>query len=196
MKKKFAVVALVGVLALLSTSCLFSMQGFVVLKGKINAGDSTKAVFTLHPTSTQKFKEFQFVLVGTSNPAALKVTKATWGTNGAFGGPAKMLASGNLANVLIADGGCESSGLAFGNVSGVTWKGFLTSTEVSNKGKPAKKVIVEVGLKAPNDAANAGIAVTGVTGMWQDDGDGILNVADIFVCTGIASTSVWVQGAA
>lgn len=196
MKKKIAVVALVGVLALLSTSCLFSMQGFTVLKGKINAGDSTKAQFTLHPTSTTKWREYQFVLVGTSNPAALTVRKATWGTNGAFGGPSKMPSSNNLATTLVADGGCESNGLAFGEVTGMTWKGFFTSTQVANKGKPAKKVVVEVGLKAPNDATDTGVGVTGVTGMWQDDGDGILNVADVFVCTGIASTSVWVEGAA
>ncbi|HEU4356091.1 MAG TPA: hypothetical protein VFT27_10925 [Actinomycetota bacterium] len=191
-----AVIGLLAVLALVSTSCLFSMQGFTVMKGAINAGDSTKAQFTLHPTSTQKFREYQFVLVGTDNPTALSVKKATWGTNGAFGGPSNMPSSGNLASVLVTDGGCQSNGLAFGDMTGITWKGFFTSTEVANKGLPGKKVIVQVGLKAASDATDAIVGVTGVTGMWSDDGDGILNVADAFVCTGIASTSIWVNGPA
>lgn len=194
--KKVAVIALVGVLALLLTSCLFSMQGFTVLKGAINAGDATKAQFTLHPTSTTKFRAYQFVLVGTNSPTSLSVKKATWGTNGAFGGPANMPSSNNLATTLVADGGCESNGLAFGDMTGITWKGFFTSTQIANKGQVSKKVIVQVGLKATNDATDAAIGVTGVTGVWEDDGDGVLNVADTFVCTGIASTTIWVEGAA
>ncbi len=196
MQKKIMVVALVGVLALLSTSCLFSMQGFTVLKGKINAGDSTKAQFILHPTSTTKYKEYQFVLVGTDNPGVLSVKKATWGTNGKFGGPVNMPSSNSLAGTLVTDGGCQSSGLAFGEMTGITWKGFFTISEVANKGKPAQKVIVQVGLKAANDATDTIVGVAGVTGMWSDTGNGVPGAEDTFVCTGIASTSVWVEGAA
>jgi hypothetical protein len=192
---KKAVIGVLAVLALVSTSCLFSMQGFTVLKGAINAGDSTKAQFTLHPSTTTKFKEYQFVLVGTNSPTTLAVKKATWGTNGAFGGPANMPSTDTLDDTLVADAGCESNGLTFAEMTGITWKGFFTITEVANKGQVNKKVIVQVGLKAANDAADTVVGVTGVTGMWSDTGNGVPGPEDAFICTGIASTSIWVEGA-
>jgi len=195
MKKKTAVVALVGVLALLSTSCLFSMQGFAVLKGQIKAGEKTTAQFILHPSSTDKLKGFQFVLLGTDRTDAIKTLRPVWGTNGAFGGPVKMLGSSALPGAMaIAD--CTSGGISFSDLSGFTWKGYLTPNEVGNRGKPAKQVIVQGGVKALADSDDALANIAGVTGVWVDDGDGLVNSADSFLCTGIAITNVFVKGAA
>lgn len=195
MKKKVVLVALVGALALLSTSCLFSMRGFAVLKGSINAGDSTKAQFVLHPTSTEKLKGFQFVLLGTDRTDAITTQRPTWGTTGTFGGPVKMLGSSALPGA-IATADCTSSGISFSEITGFTWKGYLTPTEVSNRGAPGKTVIVEGGVKALAGAPNAMASVAGVTGQWIDDGDGLVNGADSFICMGIAITNIYVKGTA
>lgn len=193
MKRKVMVGVLAGVVALVSTSCLFSMRGFTVLKGSIKAGDSTKAQFLLHPTSTEKLRGYQFVLLGTDRTDAITTQRPTWGTNGTFGGPVKMLGSSALPGALTtAD--CTSSGISFSELAGFTWKGYLTPTQVGNRGAPGKTVIVEGGVKALAAAPDALANVAGVTGQWVDDGDGLVNGADSFLCMGIAITNIYVNG--
>ncbi|GIV00020.1 MAG: hypothetical protein KatS3mg014_1635 [Actinomycetota bacterium] len=56
--------------------------------------------------------------------------------------------------------------------------------------------VVEVRLSAKTTATtDERSPVVGVTGSWADDGDGIPESTDTFVCTGISSSSVYVLSA-
>ncbi len=59
----------------------------------------------------------------------------------------------------------------------MTWKGFATPSDVNDKNKSKKDVIVEVGVKATDTASDGDHEVFGVTGAWFDDGDGIPEAA-------------------
>ena len=66
---------------------------------------------------------------------------------------------------------------------------------ISDKGLVTQKAIVDVVVKA---AASAGTdenyGVIGVSGSWEDDGDGVVEDAnDLYVCTGGASTTLYVR---
>ena len=198
MKRKL--LGLVAVpLVLVLTSC-FSLQKFSLLKGALAPGKATTAEFVVRPASTQNTglnKEYQFILVGVANGSpsgnpALAVQKAQWGVNGKFGGPQSMPTSAALAGAIGTD--CDTSGFSFSGLSGsVTWKGFVTLNPIADKRDPTKTSVIDVGVKAisaatANDTAN----VIGLTGAWEDDGDGIINAPDSFICTGNATTSVFI----
>ena len=199
--KRLGMLAIGGTLALLLSSC-FVLQGFSLQATSVRPGNSTKAQFVLHPMQTAKTAEgtgipirtnYQFVVVGVPDSNDLVVGKATWGTNGKFGGPQNMLASTALPGAM-ATSGCSSNGLDFASITNTTWKGFLTQGPINDRGLVDDKAIVQVGIKAKASAATAtSNAIFGIQGTWVDDGDGFLNSADDFFCMGIASSTLYVK---
>lgn len=191
--KKFLIVAVAGVMALLLSSC-FVMQGFSVKATSLVPGKGTKAVFVLHPASTTATKYYEFVLVGVDDGGDLSVGKAKWGTNGTFGGPFAMSYRASLDDLVATDGTCSSYGFNFASVTGITWKGFLTPNLVNDKGRVDTKVVVQVGVKAAAGAASGSEPVIGVSGWYQDvNDDGNLDAGDVYFCTGSSSVSLYVK---
>jgi len=191
--RRAATLLAAAVLPLVLSSC-FVLQSFSVTAGTLALGEKTTARFTLRPTSTSPDKSYQFVVVGVDNPAQLAVGKATWGTNGTFGGPAPMVAEPNLDDALVA-AACGSNGVTFDEVTGMTWKGFRTATKVADKGKVGTPAVVDVVIKAKSTAStDTRDGVVGWTGTWLDDGDGIVesNGDDAYACSGFATSSVYI----
>ena len=203
MKKRLLLGAIAAPLVLLMTGC-FGLQGFIVLKPALAPGKGTTARFTVHPTWSVKTppysNAFQFVLVGvsvgeTSGNPALNVKKATWGTNGAFGGPYAMAGSPNLASSIDSAGACSGIGYDFSGGSSLAWKGFMTPNKVNDRQKVGTSVNIDVGVAAKSAATSGDWAeVAGVTGVWIDSTSsglvGTPDSADEFDCTGNASAFI------
>jgi len=113
--RRAATLLAAAVLPLVLSSC-FVLQSFGVTAGTLTPGAKTKAVFTLRPNSTSPDTNYQFVVVGVDDPAQLAVGKATWGTNGRFGGPAPMVAESGLDEALVA-ASCGSNGVMFDEIT-------------------------------------------------------------------------------
>jgi hypothetical protein len=190
--KKLLTVAAAGALALVMTSC-FTLQGFSVLATSVQPGGKTKAQFVLRPAFTTKDKAKQFIMVGVPNSGALTVGKAIWGTNGKFGGPVPMSYTANLPTLVINEGACNSNGLDLANVTGITWKGFLTANVVGDRGRVDTKVIVQAIVKAIASATESNYTVIGVTGRYQDQDSNGPDPGDLWSCTGTASVSLYVK---
>jgi hypothetical protein len=193
MRKK----ALFGLLAiplvLLLSGC-FALQGFWINANTIKAGGKgTKAVFQIQPVRGQNDTLHQFFLVGVQDNNHLRAGKARWGTNRVFGGPYPLPVSPNLATLIGGD--CTSNGFNLADVTGVTWEGYMTPEPVNDRNKVKKDVLVQVGLKAMASATTGSKAVIGVTGMWIDDDDGIVEASDAFQCSGVSQVFVDVTAA-
>ena len=193
LRRFWLVPAAVG-LAMLTASC-FTLQGFVLLSGAVAQGGKTTARFQLRPRNVSDERDFQFVLVGVPDSGHIIVGKSLWGTNNNFAGPFTMSVEGNLADVLADDGGCATNGLAFNSITGVTWKGFMTPNGVRTRGDVNEKVHVDVALRSAADAPVNNYGIFGVTGVWDDDGDDVIDTGDTFDCTGIASVGLYVASA-
>jgi hypothetical protein len=189
MRKK----ALFGLLALplafLLSSC-FVLQGFWIKSNQISVGGKgTKAVFQIRPATSTDDRAYQFFLVGVDDDGDLKATKGTWGVNREFGGPYPLTTNANLATTIGSD--CTSNGFDLAEVTGITWKGYITPTAINDKNKVKQDVITEVGIKANAGATSGDHEVLGVTGAWvDDDEDGVVEASDIFLCTGVSQVSV------
>ncbi len=98
----------------------------------------------------------------------------------------------NLATI-IGDQ-CSSNGFNLADVTGMTFKGYVTPNVVNDKDKVNKDVIVQVGLKAVGGAAAGTEPVIGVTGMWiDDDAAGVIGAPDAedsFLCSGVSQVFV------
>ena len=188
MRKKALFGLLAIPLAFVLSSC-FMLSGFWLQANTLVAGGAgTKAVFQLHPTANGGDNNYQFFLVGVDDDNALRVTKARWGTNGTFGGPYPLGVAADLATTIGSD--CQSNGFDLSSATGITWKGFVTPTSINDRNKPNKDVLVEVGVKAIAGATATEWPVIGVTGAWSDDGDGVPEASDTFLCTGVSQVSV------
>jgi len=188
------VVGVAGIMAVVLSSC-FALTGFVILDSSLSPGQSTKARFTVRPYVPDTDKFFQFFLVGTSAPDDIGVGKGVWGANGKFGGPDQMDNHANLASELEASGDCSGGGLDFSAVYGsLTWRGYATAKKVGG-GDVNKVATVEINVKAKSGADHdISVNVMGITGAWDDDGDGVPeDDQDTFYCTGNATTNIWVN---
>jgi hypothetical protein len=190
--KKLRVIGALGVAVLVLSSC-FAMAGFVILDSSLAPGQATKARFSVRPYVPGAGGYRQFFLVGNTSPSDISVGKGVWGANGNFGGPENMEALAALAAALDASGDCSAGGLDFSTVYGsFTWKGYATRDVVG--GNVNKTATVDIAFKAKAGAANeVSVNVMGITGAWDDDGDGVPESADdSFYCTGNATTNVWI----
>lgn len=191
MRKKW-LLGLVAVPLVLLTSCLFMLQGFIVLDGNLGQGEKTKARFTLRPYDETNERVYQFVVVGVTDSGDLKVGKATWGTNGKFGGPKPMPVSQPLPAAMATADTCSTSGFDFASVTSTTWKAFMI--RIRTKGKVNQTARVDAVVKATQGATtDTSHSVIGVTGIWVDDGDGIVNDVDTFICSGAGTSSIYVH---
>lgn len=191
--RKVWLVPAAATMAILLSSC-FTLQAFSLLVGAVPQGGKTTARFTLRPLSTNDDRFHQFVIVGVPSSGGVSAGKATWGTNGTFGGPERMPVSADLPGVLATDGGCSQNGVAFEDITNVTWKGYLTDGRVRTRGLVDQKSTTDVVVRAASDAStDTNYAVWGVTGVWDDDGDGIVETQDDFLCTGLATVSLYVE---
>ncbi len=138
-------------------------------------------------------RQFAFVIVGVSD-TDIAVGKAVWGTNGQFNGPLPMVVSAGLPAAMGTQ--CSSNGLDFADITGVTWKAYLTPQKIRDFAAVDKKAVVQVNIK-PKDTATAetNYQLIGVSGVWVDDGDTAVDSDDTFACNGIA-TSGFVTNAA
>ena len=192
--KKLAVMGVAGVMAFVLSSC-FSLTGFVLLDASLAPGQSTKARFTVQPSSTTSSKYVQFFLVGNDSTDDLSVGKGTWGTNDKFGGPETMSNEAGLAAALDGSDDCVSGGLDFGAVyPNFTWKGYTTVRAISDKGKVSQKSVVDINVKVKAGAdTDVPVTVMGITGMWDDtDDNGNIDPTDAFQCSGNATTSLYI----
>jgi hypothetical protein len=65
---------------------------------------------------------------------------------------------------------------------------------VRTKGKVNQTARVDAVVKATQGATTGtSYSVIGVTGVWFDDGDGVVNGADDFSCSGASTSSVFVH---
>jgi hypothetical protein len=188
MKKKLLLVLGVGALGITMSSC-WVLQSFTVLDYTLNIGQGTKAQFTLRPMADQNDRQFAFVIIGVGDTTAIGVGKATWGTNGQFNGPLPMGVSAPLPAAMGSQ--CQSNGLNFNTVTGITWKAYLTPQKIRDFARVEKKAVVQVNLKAKVGATgNTNEQLVGVSGIWIDDGDTTVDSGDTFLCNGIATSSV------
>jgi hypothetical protein len=189
--KRLALIGVAGLMAFV-LSCGFALQGFVILDTSLSPGQATTARFTVRPLAPGAGQNVQFFLIG-RNDTTLKVGRGTWGTNGTFGGPTRLAVKGALAQALSDSDDCNSGGLDFSAVHPMfTWKGFATKTAVG--GNVNKTATVDIRLKAAATVDDAFVAgVMAVTGSWTDTGNGVPDGADTFVCTGNATTSVYIK---
>jgi hypothetical protein len=131
-------------------------------------------------------------MIGVDHPGDIGVGKAVWGTNKKFGGPLGMFVSVPLATSLGSQ--CQANGLNFNTITGMTWKSFVTPHGIADKGLVAQKAVSTVALKAKSAATSGDtVGVVGIAGVWVDDGSGTLGPEDIFFCTGISTSSIYIQ---
>ncbi|MGB7806602.1 MAG: hypothetical protein WBM72_13480 [Actinomycetota bacterium] len=188
MKRKTLLLLTALPMALLLSSC-FVMQGFWINANSIVAGGkATKATFQIHALRGSGDTFYQFFLIGVSDSDDLKAGKATWGTNHVYGGPYPLPSSANLASIIGSD--CQSNGFDLASVTGITWRGYTTPTPINDKNKVNKDVMIQVGLKAIASATATEQPVIGVTGAWSDDGNGVPEASDGFICTGVSQVFV------
>jgi hypothetical protein len=189
------VFAVAGVAVLALSSC-FALTGFILQDSSLAPGESTKARFTVRPYVPDGTPFIQFFLVGYSSTEDISLGKGTWGTNGNFGGPTPLDIDGDLAQALNDSDDCNGGGLDFQDVFGtLAWKGYTTQSEVGG-GNVNKVATVDVNLKAKGTSAGStSVNVMGITGAWDDDGDGDPEATDTFYCTGNATVNVWVKAA-
>jgi len=195
MRKRLSLAIGATALTLLLSSC-FVVQSFTVLDYTLKPGQATKARFTLRPANWDNLfgppvagAQYEFVIVGVETDEDLAVLTAKWGTNGTFGGPVPMAVNGGLVAAIGST--CGGFGLDLTDISGVTWKAFITPGKIRDRNLYEKKVVVEVGFKAKAVASPGdNWQVFGVAGEWVDDGDDTLDGGDLFGCTGLEIASV------
>ncbi len=188
MKRKTLLLLAALPLTLLLSSC-FVMQGFWVNANSIVAGGkATKATFQIHALKGSGDTAYQFFLLGVDDANNLKAGKATWGTNHVYGGPYPLPSSADLASIIGSD--CQSNGFDLSSVTGITWRGYTTPTPINDKNAVNKDVMIQVGVKAVSGASAQEEPVLGVTGAWSDDGDGVPEASDSFICTGVSQVFV------
>jgi hypothetical protein len=191
MRKKLLLALGAGALTVVMSSC-WALQSFTVLDYTLTPGQATKARFTLRPWDVASAaNNIQFVIIGVPAGGDIAAGKATWGANGLFGGPLTMNVSAGFTTAM--GNNCASNGLDFANITGVTWKAYLTPVSIRDRGRVEQKATVDVVVKAKASATTGlNSTIFGVPGRYQDDGDGILDSGDSFQCWGLASSSVYV----
>jgi len=185
-----------GVTLIWFLSSCFMLNGFVLLDYTLEPNQVTKARFTLRATNFESSNpdgfrgaQYEFVVVGVTTDGGLTAGTAKWGTNGTFGGPTTMASNGTLLTAIMS-AGCGSNGLDVADITGMTFKAYVTPTKIGDSNKFETKALVEVNIKAkagatPGDEWN----VVGVAGQWWDDGDDTPESgADIFFCSGIGTS--------
>jgi hypothetical protein len=194
MRRKFVFGLGGAVMVWLLSSC-FMLNGFILLDYTLSPGQVTKARFTLRATNFESTNpdgfrgaQYEFVLVGVTQDGGLTAGTAQWGTNGTFGGPTTMATNGTLLTEVM-NAGCGSNGLSVSDITGMTFKAYVTPTKVGDGNKYEQKALVDVNIKAkaaatPGDEWN----VVGVAGQWWDDGDDTPENSDIFSCHGIGTS--------
>ncbi len=191
--KKVLFGTMIGALALVTVAC-FQLQGFLILNSLLTPGQATKVQFTLRPYSaTDPDRNYQFILVGVQDTNDLFVGKATWGTNGKFGGPVTMNVSQAMAGAIATGNWCSTNGLDFGSITGIDWKAFVTPTKIRDRAAVDEHVIAQAVVKAKATAPAGQHIVMGVTGAWIDDGDDVAEPGDTFLCTGNATGVIYVE---
>jgi hypothetical protein len=193
--KKLGTGIVAGAALMLLTAC-FSFQSFGVVDYTLSPGQSTKAKLVLRPWDVaDPTSDLQFIVVGVPTGGDLAIGKATWGTNGTFGGPLAMNVSAGFAAAMSSSGDCAASGLDFASISGESWKAFLTPHRINDRGKVEKQMVAQVAIKATAGAGTGtNYTVFGVAGRYQDDGDGMVDSGDSFQCWGISTSSIFVKG--
>jgi hypothetical protein len=198
MRKKVSFAVGAMALTLLLSSC-FLVQSFAVLDYTLNPGQGTKAKFVLRPSNLDQIggfpgPQYEFVILGVPTDGDLSVQNGRWGVNGKFGGPLLMSINGGLVAAMGSQ--CGSNGLNLTEITGVTWKAFITPVKIRDRNAFEQQSVVEVNFKA-KAAAEGGepIQLFGVAGEWVDDGDDTVESGDSFGCAAIESAWVHVKAA-
>jgi len=199
MLKKVGLAAGAIGLAFVLSAC-WLLQSFTIGDYTLTPGQSTKVSFTLRPMEKNlAVNGRQFVIVGrgvigkSGSSTDIAVPGATWGANGAFGGPLAMSSLDGIVSA-IGPGDCQQAGLDFTDITNVEWKAFVTPGNKSDGGKINKSNRIDVKIKATSGAVvGVNYTIIGVAGVWQDDGDGIpesSSSGDSYLCWGIGSGGV------
>jgi hypothetical protein len=198
MRKKVAFAVGAAALTLLLSSC-FVLQGFIVLDYTLTPTQTTKARLTLRPSNFDNQigppatgPQYEFVIIGVSDSGDLSAQTARWGTTGTFGGPLVMTTNGAL--IAAIGSGCGSNGINLQDLTGFTFKAYVTPIKIGDGAKYEKKAIVDVGIKAQADATPGDEwTVVGIAGEWVDDGDDTPDGGDFYSCHGIGSSLVHIK---
>lgn len=202
MRRKLGVAVSLFALTFLLSSC-FLVQSFSVLDYTLNPGQQTKARFTLRPSNLDNLTgppitgaQYEFVILGVPSGGELSVQNGRWGTNGKFGGPLLMSINGGLVAAIGSQ--CTSNGLNLQEITGVTWKSFITPVKIRDRNQFEQKAVVEVNFRAKATAEGGEPSqVFAVAGEWVDDDlDDIVDSDDLFACSAIESAWVHIFPAA
>lgn len=204
MRRRLGIAVGVVSLTFLLSSC-WVLQSFTVLDYTLTPGQATKAKFTLRDAAGDAVGTRMFVIVGVgavgfaADNTDIGIPRATWGTNGVYGGPQAMGVENNLVTALAGD--CQAGGVNFQNINGVMWKAFATPNNKNDNGNFETKVLIQADLKARAAQVDVGANYTiwGVIGSWDDDGDGNPETAassdDEYSCWGISTSAVIIRAA-
>ena len=90
---------------------------------------------------------------------------------------------------------CDQNGFTYSTITGVTWKGFITTNPINDKQLVGQTVTIQVGLKVKATAAHHdNVSVIGVTGAWIDSGNGGgPDSADSFLCSGNGTSFLFIK---
>ena len=176
MSKKLRLVAALGAMALLLSSCLFSIKGFSVSRRTIGPGDKAVLTFKLYPTfnSTTNLKAVPFIVFTQLEILPVMNFPSTgrrFDIKENFGGaPRPLVVDNGLRDYMVNGDGC-------GGYDEITSDGsvvhvFRTENPVNVKNKVNKVALTKVPMKMPNGADMTDIPAvpyTAIMGLWQDD---------------------------
>ena len=192
MSKKLKLVAALGAMALLLSSCLFSIKGFSISRRTIGPGDKAVLTLKLYPTfnTAAGLKAIPFIVITQLDilpTMTFPSTGRTFDIKENFGNaPRPLQVDNGLRDYLVAEG---CSGFDEITSSGSVVNVFRTEDQVQVKNKVNKLALTKVPMKMPASADMTDIpAVTYVVimGLWQDNPDagtpGSPDSEDTFQC--------------
>ena len=199
MRRKLGFAAGLFALTFMLSSC-FLLQSFAIVDYTLTPGQGTKARFVLRPSNIDQIidlpgAQYEFVILGVPTGGSLSVQNGRWGVNGKFGGPLLMSINGGLVTAIGTQ--CSSNGLNLNEITGITWKSFITPVKIRDRNAFEQKSVVEVGFKA-KATAEVGVPTQlfGVAGEWvDDDEDDTVDADDSFGCAAIDSAWVHIKAA-
>lgn len=194
MSKKLRLVAALGAMALLLSSCLFSIKGFSVSRRTIGPGDTAVVTLKLYPTfnSASALKGVPFLIVA-QNDVLPQMTYPSTGrkfdVKENYGSAPRSLQMDNvMRDLLIAE---ETPCGGYDEITSGAWNKvvFRTEGEINVKNKVNKVALTKIPMKLPGTTDMTDIPAllyVVISGVWRDNPDagtvGTPDAEDSFDC--------------
>jgi hypothetical protein len=200
MRSRLRLVAFVGLLGLLATSC-FTLRGFSFSKAIVDPGEKNILNLRLQPgveesTDQGLNRDYPFVILGLSRPSAsdpafIRVVKPRrFDVGGNFGGPRALQRDDGLRDLILANNWC--SGFDVVSSDSTLWLLFRTGSQVNDRERVGKYAMSQLGLKPAADTTLGVGQLQIVVGGWIDDEDGLAESGEVF-CNSAADTSMLIN---